>query len=194
MKQLQLDVYGEVLDTFYIARRAGLATTEQTWDLECALLEHLETIWREPDEGIWEVRGGRRQFTHSKVMAWVAFDRARPVDRGVRPAGARSSAGARRATRSTRACASMASTRRQNAFVQSYGSTALDASLLLLPLVGFLPPDDPRVRGTIAAIERRLMRNGLVLRYDTESRDGRAACRAKAPSSPAASGSPTTTR
>ncbi len=168
VKQLQLDVYGEVLDTFYVARRAGLATTEQTWDLECALVEHLEKIWRDPDEGIWEVRGGRRQFTHSKVMAWVAFDRAvrsieefelkGPVDRW-------------RQVRSeihADVCAHGYDPA-QNAFVQSYGATALDASLLLIALVGFLPPDDPRVHGTIAAIERRLIRNGLVLRYDTGS-------------------------
>ena len=168
VKQLQLDVYGEVLDTFYVARRAGLATSEDSWDLECALVQHLETIWRDPDEGIWEVRGERRHFTHSKVMAWVAFDRAvrsieefnleGPVDRW-------------REVRSDihASVCEHGFDRAQNAFVQSYGATALDASLLLVPLVGFLPPDDPRVHGTIAAIERKLTQDGFVLRYDTGS-------------------------
>jgi GH15 family glucan-1,4-alpha-glucosidase len=168
VKQLQLDVYGEVLDTFYVGRRAGLVMTEESWDLECALLDHLEKIWRDPDEGIWEVRGPRRHFTHSKVMAWVAFDRAvrsieefnmdGPVERWRQ---ARSEIHA--------SVCEHGFDRQQNAFVQSYGSTALDASILLLPMVGFLPPDDPRVHGTIAAIERKLLQNGLVLRYDTGS-------------------------
>ncbi len=168
VKQLQLDVYGEVLDTFYVARRAGLATSEATWDLECALVKHLETIWREPDDGIWEVRGPRRHFTHSKVMTWVAFDRA------VRSIEEFNLDGPLERWRQARSdihdsVCEHGFDRAQNAFVQSYGSTALDASCLLIPLVGFLPPDDPRVHGTVAAIERRLMQNGLVLRYDTGS-------------------------
>jgi len=168
VKQLQLDVYGEVLDTFYVGRRAGLATSEDTWALESGLVDHLETIWREPDEGIWEVRGPRRHFTHSKVMAWVAFDCAvrsieefgleGPVDRW---RGVRDEIHADVCERGFDPA--------QNAFVQSYGSTALDAAVLLIPQVGFLPPDDSRVHGTVAAIERKLMRNGFVLRYDTES-------------------------
>ena len=152
-------MYGEVLDTFYVARRAGLATSEDTWELECALVEHLEKIWRDPDEGIWEVRGGRRHFTHSKVMAWVAFDRA---VRSIEEFGLDGPVERWRQARDeihANVCAHGFDPA-QNAFVQSYGSTALDASLLLIPLVGFLPPDDPRVRGTIAAIERKLMRNG----------------------------------
>lgn len=169
VRQLQLDVYGEVLDTFYVARRAGLATSEETWDLECALVKHLETIWPDPDEGIWEVRGPRRHFTHSKVMAWVAFDRA---VRSIEEFGLDGPVERWRDVR-TKIHADVCERgfdRAQNAFVQAYDSTALDAAVLLIPQVGFLPPDDPRVHGTIAAIERRLMRNGFVLRYDTESK------------------------
>ena len=170
--QVQLDVYGEVLDALYVARKAGLAYDATSWSLECAMVRHLETIWDQPDDGIWEVRGGRRHFTHSKVMAWVAFDRvvrsatefglAGPVDhwREVRDA-----IHAQVCERGFDAA--------QNSFVQSYGSTALDASLLLIAVVGFLPPEDARIRGTVAAIERGLLRHGLVLRYDTgEVKDG----------------------
>ena len=168
VKQLQLDVFGEVMDTFYVARRAGLASTEDSWDLECALVEHLETIWREPDDGIWEVRGSRRQFTHSKVMAWVAFDRA---VRSIEEFGLKGPVERWRELRDEihASVCEHGFARAQSSFVQSYGATALDASLLLIPLVGFLPPDDPRVLGTIAAIEQKLMWNGLVLRYDTGS-------------------------
>jgi GH15 family glucan-1,4-alpha-glucosidase len=170
--QLQLDVYGEVLDAFYLARRAGLATSEATWALERALVSHLETIWRDPDEGIWEVRGGRRHFTHSKVMAWVAFDRAA---RSIQEFGLE---GPLERWRDVAAAIHQEVCERgfdpnENAFVQSFGAKALDASLLLIPIVGFLPPDDARVRGTVAAIERKLVRDGLVLRYDTgEGTDG----------------------
>lgn len=171
--QVQLDVYGEVMDALYVARRAGLAYDAISWSLECALIRHLETIWAQPDDGIWEVRGGRRHFTHSKVMAWVAFDRAvrsatefdleAPIERWE---GIRDSIHDQVCERGFDSA--------QNSFVQSYGSTALDASLLLLlAAVGFLPPTDPRIVGTVAAIERRLLRNGLVWRYDTqESADG----------------------
>jgi GH15 family glucan-1,4-alpha-glucosidase len=164
--QIQLDVYGEVLDTLYVARKAGLPAEAASWDLECALVNHLETIWQLPDDGIWEVRGGRRHFTHSKVMAWVAFDRALrsaeefglqgPLDRwrGVRDA-------------IHRQVCDQGVDRERGCFVQSYGSVLLDASLLMIPMVGFLPPDDPLVRGTVAAIERELLRDGLVLRYNT---------------------------
>ncbi len=170
--QVQLDVYGEVLDALYVARKAGLAYDATSWSLECAMVRHLETIWDQPDDGIWEVRGGRKHFTHSKVMAWVAFDRAvrsatefgleAPLERwrGVRDAI------------HAQVCAQGFDADR-NTFVQSYGSMALDASLLLIPIVGFLPPADPRIRGTLAAIERDLLRDGLVLRYDTgDSKDG----------------------
>ena len=166
VKQLQLDVYGEVLDAFYVARRAGLSTSDATWALESALLLHLETIWREPDAGIWEVRGGPRHFTHSKVMAWVAFDRA---VRSIEEFGLDGPLERWRDVRSqihAEVC-EHGYDAKQNAFVQSFGESTLDASLLLVPIVGFLPPDDPRVQGTVAAIERKLLRDGFVLRYDT---------------------------
>ena len=166
VKQLQLDVYGEVLDAFYVSRRAGLSTSEATWALECALILHLEKIWREPDEGIWEVRGGPRHFTHSKVMAWVAFDRA---VRSIEEFGLDGPVERWRDVRASihaEVC-EHGFDPRQNAFVQSFGGTTLDASLLLIPMVGFLPPDDPRVQGTVAAVERKLLRDGFVLRYDT---------------------------
>ena len=153
----------------------GAAANEAAWALERALLEHLETIWEQPDEGIWEVRGGRRHFTHSKVMAWVAFDRAvRSVEEfGLeRPGRALAT---RCATRSTPRCAAKGFDAELNTFVQSYGSKELDASLLLLPLVGFLPADDPRMHGTVAAIEQHLLKDGFVLRYDTAERRGRPA-------------------
>ena len=164
--QLQLDVFGEIMDVHHQARRRGLSTNESGWQAQLAFLKHLQEIWREPDEGIWEVRGGRKHFTHSKVMAWVAFDRAvrsavefkldAPLERW-------------RATRDRihdEVCDRGFDTAR-NSFIQSYGSTALDASLLLIPLVGFLPPSDPRVRGTLEAVERDLIRDGFVQRYDT---------------------------
>jgi GH15 family glucan-1,4-alpha-glucosidase len=166
--QLQLDVYGELMDAMYVGRRAGLAIEDASWALECALVAHLEKIWDQPDDGIWEVRGGPRHFTHSKVMAWVAFDRA------VRSAEEFGLAGPLDRWRRNRAAIHKDVCTRgfdsaQNSFVQSYGATALDASLLMIPMVGFLSPSDPRVRGTLAAIEQRLMRNGLVLRYHTET-------------------------
>ena len=166
VKQLQLDVYGEVLDAFYVARHAGLATSDATWALERGLISHLETIWREPDEGIWEVRGGPRHFTHSKVMAWVAFDRA---VRSIEEFGLDGPLERWREVRAAihaEVCA-QGYDANENTFVQSFGDATLDASLLLIPIVGFLPPDDPRIQGTIAAIERRLLRDGFVLRYDT---------------------------
>jgi GH15 family glucan-1,4-alpha-glucosidase len=164
--QLQLDVYGEVLDAFYVARRAGLSTSDATWALECNLILHLETIWREPDEGIWEVRGGRRHFTHSKVMAWVAFDRAVRSIEEFRLDGPLERWREVRAAIHAEVCA-RGYDANESTFVQSFGDTTLDASLLLIPIVGFLPPEDPRVQGTVAAIERRLLRDGFVLRYDT---------------------------
>jgi GH15 family glucan-1,4-alpha-glucosidase len=162
--QHQLDVYGEVVDALHQGRRYGLDPSDDAWRVERALLDFLESNWREPDEGIWEVRGPRRHFTHSKVMAWVAFDRAAksaeqfglegPVDRWR----------ARRAEVHAEVCAKGFDPS-QNAFVQSYGEHHLDASLLMIPLVGFLPADDPRVRGTLAAVERHLMVDGFVRRY-----------------------------
>jgi GH15 family glucan-1,4-alpha-glucosidase len=170
--QRQLDIFGEVLDAFYLARRAGLATSAATWALEVALVNHVEKIWREPDEGIWEVRGGARHFTHSKVMAWVALDRA---VRSIEEFGLEGPLERWRSVRSEihRDVCEYGFDPKQNAFVQSFGTTTLDASLLLVPLVGFLPPDDPRVSGTVAAIERTLLGDGFVLRYDTgEAVDG----------------------
>jgi GH15 family glucan-1,4-alpha-glucosidase len=166
--QIQLDIYGEVMDALYVARSAGLAAESASWALECALIAHLENIWEQPDDGVWEVRGGRKHFTHSKVMAWVAFDRA---IRSAEEFGLDGPLDHWRRIRSTihaEVCARGFDSA-QNSFVQSYGATALDASLLLIPLVGFLPPADARVRGTLAAIEQKLIRDGLVLRYDTQT-------------------------
>ena len=164
--QLQLDVYGEVMDAFYQARCADLDHNHEAWALQSVLLDHLETIWDQPDEGIWEMRGGRQHFTHSKVMAWVAFDRAvRSVDAFGLPGPADRWRRLRRDLHED-ICRN-GFDEEMNSFVQAYGSKRLDASLLLLPLVGFLPPEDPRVRGTVAAVEQRLLSDGLVLRYDT---------------------------
>ena len=152
-EQLQLDVYGEVMDALYQARRGGLARSEAAAALQLAFLEHLEKVWREPDEGIWEVRGGRRHFTYSKVMAWVAFDRA-VKSHEVSAAATRARDRWRTcATRSTPRSAREASMRRSAASCSPMAAE-LDASLLLMPLVGFLPADDPRILGTVAAIER----------------------------------------
>jgi GH15 family glucan-1,4-alpha-glucosidase len=166
--QVQLDVYGETIGALYVARKAGLGGDAPSWDLEYALIEHLATIWDQPDDGIWEVRGGRRHFTHSKVMAWVAFDRA---VRSAEDFGLDAPLDRWRALRETihRQVCERGFNADRNSFVQSYGTTALDASLLLIPIVGFLPASDPRVRGTVAAIERELVHDGLVLRYDTEA-------------------------
>lgn len=170
--QFQLDVFGEVADALHQARCAGLGATEAGWALERALLERMEGVWDQPDEGIWEVRGGRQHFTHSKVMAWVAVDRAiRSMERFGLPGPMARWQQLRRAIHDD-VCANGFNTQ-LGSFVQSYGATALDANLLLIPLVGFLPPGDPRVRGTLQAIEQRLVRHGMVLRYDTnETQDG----------------------
>jgi GH15 family glucan-1,4-alpha-glucosidase len=164
--QLQLDVYGEVMDAMYQARLAGLREDRQAWALQVALTDHVTQIWREPDHGIWEVRGPAQHFTHSKVMSWVALDRS---VKSIEQFGLEGPLDSWRAARQaihddvcehgydeTRGC-----------FVQSYGSSLLDASLLMIPLVGFLPAEDPRVRATVECIERGLMVNGFVLRYDS---------------------------
>ncbi len=164
--QFQLDVYGEVMDTLHLARAAGQTPQPHVWRIQCALLAFLETHWRDPDEGIWEIRGPWRQFTHSKVMAWVAFDcGVKAVERF----GLDGPVGAWRRIRDDihRQVCETGFDAKRNCFVQHYGSTELDASLLLIPLVGFLPPDDPRVRATIEAIERELVVDGFVLRYAT---------------------------
>jgi GH15 family glucan-1,4-alpha-glucosidase len=166
--QLQLDVYGEVLDALYVGRCLGLAENSSSWSLECQLVAHLETIWDQPDDGIWEVRGGRKNFTHSKVMAWVAFDR---VVRSAQEFGLDGPVEHWAQVRDhihQNVCA-QGFDARLNSFVQSYGSDQLDASLLMIPIVGFLPASDPRVAGTVAAVERTLLRDGFVSRYDTGS-------------------------
>jgi GH15 family glucan-1,4-alpha-glucosidase len=167
-KQFQLDVYGEVMNTLHLARSSGLDPEPAAWNVQLALLEFLESHWALPDDGIWEIRGPRRHFTHSKVMAWVAFDRA------IKDAETDGLAGPIGRWREVREAihaqvCEKGFDARKNAFVQSYESPYLDASLLLIPQVGFLPPDDARVRGTMAAIERELMLEGLVRRYSTET-------------------------
>jgi len=165
-RQLQLDIYGELMDALHHARRGGLASNESGWSLQCALLQRLERTWQEPDEGIWEIRGPRQAFTYSKVMAWVAFDRA---VKSVEEFGLEGPADRWRQLRDQihRQVCEKGFDRARNSFVQSYGSAQLDASLLLLPQLGFLPAHDPRVLGTIAAIERTLLHDGFVARYDT---------------------------
>jgi GH15 family glucan-1,4-alpha-glucosidase len=168
--QLQFDVYGEVMDAMHYARRAGIEPHGVAWDLQRNLIGHLETQWRHPDHGLWEVRGPPRHFTHSKIMTWVAFDRATraveefqlegPVDRWqglcheIHEEVLREGFDAER-----------------NTFTQSYGSSNVDASLLLIPQVGFLPASDPRFRGTVEAIERELVDGPFVHRYRTEQSD-----------------------
>ncbi len=166
--QFQLDVYGELLDAMYQSRRIGLEKEPAAWNLERAIVRFLETAWHEPDEGIWEVRGPRRHFTHSKVMAWVAFDRAVKT---VEKFGVEGPIDQWRALRDTihREVCEKGFNTQTNSFVQSYGAKEPDASLLMIPLVGFLPPEDPRVAGTVAAVERDLMHDGFVRRYNTES-------------------------
>ncbi|MEO8122531.1 MAG: glycoside hydrolase family 15 protein [Burkholderiales bacterium] len=170
--QLQLDVFGEVMDTLHLAHCAGLHPASHAWRIQSALLKFLEANWERPDEGIWEIRGPRRHFTHSKVMAWVAFDRA---VKSVERFGLEGPVDHWRQVRDTihaQVCKSGFDAQR-NTFVQSYETKALDASLLLITVVGFLPPEDPRVRGTVEAIERELVVDGLVQRYATqESLDG----------------------
>lgn len=170
--QIQLDVYGELMDALHQARHGGIVANEAGWALQKSLARHLEGIWDQPDEGIWEVRGGRRHFTHSKVMAWVAFDRV------LRTAASFGLPGPIERWRSvrdrihTQVC-ERGFNQQKGSFVQSFGSNVLDASLLLIPLVGFLPASDERVRGTLAAIERELNVDGFILRYDSErTKDG----------------------
>ena len=165
--QFQLDVYGEVLDATHQALRLGIPHDENTWRVDAALVTYLEAAWREPDEGIWEMRGPRRHFTHSKVMAWVALDRA---VKGIEQFGLAGPLDRWRAVRDAiheEVCA-RGYDADAGAFMQSYGSRHLDASVLMMPLVGFLPPSDPRIRSTVAAIERRLVRDGFVSRYETD--------------------------
>jgi GH15 family glucan-1,4-alpha-glucosidase len=169
--QFQIDVYGEVVSSMYHAHRAGIEMDKSGWALQVSLLKFLESHWQKPDEGIWEVRGPRRHFTHSKMMAWLAFHRGVQLveECGYR---ARDDVDRWRVIRDRiheQVCARGYNSRKK-AFTQFYGSSALDASMLLMPLIGFLPPRDPRVIGTIEAIERELTVKGLVLRYRPSDR------------------------
>ncbi len=166
--QLQLDVFGEVLDALFQGRCGKLRADDAGWAMQRAMLAHLGEIWTQPDEGIWEVRGGRRQFTFSKIMAWVAFDR------GIKSIEQHGVQGPRRHWETLRREIAAQILERaydpeRNTFVQHYGARHLDATLLLIPQLGFLPPDDPRVRGTIAAVERELMHDGFVCRYPSRA-------------------------
>ena len=167
--QLQIDVFGEVVDALYQSERGGLATPAEIWELQREIVEHLATLWDQPDESIWEVRGGSQQFTFSKVMAWVAMDRA------IKGAEEHQTADAPveqwRALRQQmhETVCRQGFHAGKNSFVQTLGGETLDASLLMIPLVGFLPATDTRMRGTVTAIERELMHAGLVRRYQTET-------------------------
>jgi GH15 family glucan-1,4-alpha-glucosidase len=165
--QLQLDVFGEIMDVHYQARRCGLSTNQSGWDAQIKFLDHLKTLWREPDQGIWEMRGPPQHFTYSKVMAWVAFDRG---IKSVETFGLEGPVEYWRKLRDEifeQVC-DRGFDKKSGTFVQAYGSNQLDANLLLIPCVGFLPVTDPRIEATIAAIERRLVRDGFVMRYSTE--------------------------
>jgi GH15 family glucan-1,4-alpha-glucosidase len=170
--QVQLDVYGEVMDALHHARTGGLDLPPSGWSLQCQMIAHLETIWNEPDEGIWETRGGPQQFTFSKIMAWVAFDRViRTAEHFGLEAPLERWRGVRSLIHET-VCA-LGYDPDLNSFVQSFGSKELDATLLLVSCMGFLPAEDPRVRGTVAAIERELLSDGFVKRYHTDDgKDG----------------------
>lgn len=166
-EQIQLDVYGEVLDAFYQARRLGIPSSTAGWAMETTLIRHLAEIWQQPDEGIWEVRGGRRHFIHSKVMVWVAFDRAvRSIEEFDLPGPIEEWRKLR--DRIHDDICSKGFNTELNSFTQYYGASEPDASLLLIPLVGFLPADDPRMRGTIVLIERTLLQDGFVRRYNPD--------------------------
>jgi GH15 family glucan-1,4-alpha-glucosidase len=164
--QRQLDVYGELMDAFHQARRLGLTKSDEAWRVQRALVRYLETIWNEPDEGIWEVRGPRRHFTHSKVMAWVAMDRA---VHAVEQFGREGDVEKWRKLRDEihgQVC-EKGFNRSVGAFTQYYGSNEPDAALLMLPMVGFLDPKDPRMVGTVKQIEQELVKDGFVQRYPT---------------------------
>ncbi len=171
VSQLQLDVYGEVMDTLHLARRTGIGPEPDSWTLQRALLKYLEGHWDQPDEGIWEVSGPRRHFTHSKVAAWLAFDRAIKTVEKFGEEGPVERWRAVREQLHTEICTRGYDASRHT-FTQYYGSKELDAALLLMPLVGFLEPEDPRVHGTVDAIERELMHNGFLRRYTTRD-DGK---------------------
>ncbi|HJT22538.1 MAG TPA: glycoside hydrolase family 15 protein [Nitrospira sp.] len=170
-QQFQLDVFGEIMDTLHVARHMGVESTEPAWALQQHFLDYLEGKWQQPDEGIWETRGPRQCFVQSKVMAWVA------VDRAVRDSERHGLPGDHERWRRLRqdihdeVCAKGYDASRRT-FVRSYGSHCVDASLLMMPMVGFLPPSDERIRGTVAAVEHDLMHEGLLLRYPSDTEDG----------------------
>jgi GH15 family glucan-1,4-alpha-glucosidase len=168
--QLQLDVYGEVADALLHSHLGGIPATDEALGLQQALTDHLVTIWDQADHGIWEVRGDPKNFTYSKVMAWVAFDRALKT---AEKFGLQGDLDRWREVRDRihHEICQKGFDRQLGSFTQSYGSKEPDASLLLMPLVGFLPASDSRMRGTVAAIERQLMADGFVLRYRTENVD-----------------------
>ncbi|MFG1813265.1 glycoside hydrolase family 15 protein [Kribbella sp. NPDC049174] len=169
-EQLQIDVFGEVMDVLALARETQIGPSEDAWAMQRGLMRHLTDVWDEPDEGIWEVRGGRQHFTYSKVMAWVAFDRAaRAVERFGMSGPARQWWAT--ADQIHREVCEKAFDTDRGTFTQSYGSKALDASVLLIPQVGFLPPDDPRVIGTVEAVQKELGYDGFVRRYITDHVD-----------------------
>jgi GH15 family glucan-1,4-alpha-glucosidase len=168
-EQFQLDVYGEIMDAANVGNRRGNSSPPEAWQLLSALTQHVEKVWKKPDEGIWEVRGRRRHFTHSKVMAWVALDRAiKVLDHKANKGPLERWRKVR--DRIHRDVCTRGFNRQRNAFVQYYGSDELDASLLMIPLLGFLPPRDPRVAGTVEAIQRELVADGFVMRYRSETR------------------------
>ncbi|MBA3543758.1 MAG: glycoside hydrolase family 15 protein [Chthoniobacterales bacterium] len=165
-EQFQLDVYGEIVDAMYHAQKAGIETSEPDWRMQVALLEFLETKWQDPDEGIWEVRGEQQQFTHSKMMAWVAFDRAvKLVEHHGCSANSHLARWKHLRDQIHREVCERGYHPGKRAFTQVYGSESMDASLLMMPLVGFLPVEDERVRHTIEAVERDLLHDGYVMRY-----------------------------
>ncbi len=170
--QLQLDVYGEVMGALHQARQGNLGQAEASWDVQLGLIDHLAKIWKEPDDGIWETRGGRQHFTYSKVMAWVAFD---SMIKDVEQHGLEGPVDQWRSIRDeihATVCRE-GFNHDKNSFVQFFGGSVLDASLLLIPMVGFLPHDDPRVLGTVQAIEQGLLADGYVKRYETTiTKDG----------------------
>lgn len=166
--QFQLDVFGEVMDSFHYGRKVGLEPDDEAWKVQQVLLDFLESKWEEPDEGIWEIRGPRRHFTHSKVMAWVAFDRAvKAIERyGLEGPLERWQ---ELRVQIAREVYQKGFDPELNSFVQFYGSKELDASLLMLPLLGFIHANDPRMRGTVESIKRELSRDGLIMRYSEKN-------------------------
>ncbi|MFF5359157.1 glycoside hydrolase family 15 protein [Streptomyces scabiei] len=171
VRQVQLDVYGEVMDSLFVSRRSGLPDKPDMWRMQCALMDYLRTAWRKPDEGLWEVRGPRRHFTHSKVMCWVAADRAvRTLEADPELTGGDLDGWRALRDEIHHEVCDRGYDPERNTFTQSYGSRELDAALLLIPLMGFLPPDDPRVVGTVDAIRAELSHEGLVRRYGLDHR------------------------